>query len=313
MKLVKFYLNDTSYFSTDEKIIHSDTLFSAVVNNYSMLYDNIEEFIHDLKISSLFFGFEIENKNIYTFPKPIMIINSDISKRKEIKGVKFVSKCVLEDILNNYEDEFNLSFFDKYLSIEGIYISKEELLLNEVDKKDLSLKVFDFTEIPKNTINRFDSRSEGIFYEKCLEIKQSPKVKPFMFFLIDNEITTELKATLNLLCEEGIGANRTIGNGIFKNYEIIDFSFNIKSQKAINLSLIYPSLNEVDKAEKYELTERGGFIFYEKGLTKRKKSIRMIKEGSIFSSLINGENILNQLEDKKIYHYGKAFLIGGNK
>lgn len=49
-------------------LIHSDTLFSAIVNCYVKLFgeSNIDDFINRLIISSVFYGIRVRGKDIFS-------------------------------------------------------------------------------------------------------------------------------------------------------------------------------------------------------------------------------------------------------
>lgn len=80
----------------------------------------------------------------------------------------------------------------------------------------------------------------------------------------------------------------------------------------MSISSVYPGLNEVDKLVYYELTERSGYIYSQYGRPLRKKRVRLLKEGSIFSGQISGALIdirPARFQQHKVYLSGKAFLI----
>jgi CRISPR-associated protein Csm4 len=318
MKAVKLKLPEIAKFSISDDIIHSDTLFSAIVNCYVMLFgdeeENLKKFIEQIKISSIFLGLDIKgnnsNKTIYFLPKPILNyeIISEKEKRKltkKWKKVKYISLKLLEKM----EDKVNL---DSILVNGNFAILKEED--NSFNFEDL--KFIKRSSEPKNKINRFNNKSEAIFFKDITEYlcvnENSFEIKPFMYFYVENEISKELKATIKLMCEEGIGADRTTGKGIFIELEKIDKIDigNIKNR--INLSLIYPKIEDVEGIGTYKLLKRGGFIYKNGGTGTRKDVIRMFEEGSVWNRKVEGCNKETIFNENTIYHYGKAFLIGGD-
>ncbi len=150
-----------------DTIIHSDTLFGAICNNYRKLYgkEKLENFIENIKkerkirFSSCFHALDTckikdgkeECKNsIYFFPKPRKKLNlndeSEENKEKNpksLKKIEFVSKGVIEKIQNNEEIEFNddLIIDEQYLICKKDY---EKLgltpYLNDNDEKKKRLK-----------------------------------------------------------------------------------------------------------------------------------------------------------------------------
>ena len=80
----------------------------------------------------------------------------------------------------------------------------------------------------------------------------------------------------------------------------------------MSISLIFPKKEEVCQLESYSLIERKGFIYSEDGKSLRRKSVRMLKEGSVFNREIVGEivNVTPSIfKEHKVYRNGSAFLI----
>ncbi|PKP59386.1 MAG: hypothetical protein CVT89_01365 [Candidatus Altiarchaeales archaeon HGW-Altiarchaeales-2] len=110
MKLIKLKPKNNAKYHFGESgldessvIFHSDSLFSAIINNYVKLYGDSKEDIEKLKsvkISSLFPAYG----NILFIPKPFtkLNFNTDAQKRvdekpKQIKKVEFISLNALEN------------------------------------------------------------------------------------------------------------------------------------------------------------------------------------------------------------------------
>lgn len=79
----------------------------------------------------------------------------------------------------------------------------------------------------------------------------------------------------------------------------------------MNLSMVFPKRDDLDKINKYSLENRNGFIFSKKSTNIKKPTIRMIKEGSIFSNIIEGDILSFEVNSiaHNIYVYGRAFLL----
>lgn len=276
--------------ATLDRSIHSDTLFSALVNQFVLLYgsekvtDFIAEFVEQkIAISSVFYGLETQKQDVLFFPKPILPYTSE-GKEKTIKKVKFVSQKLLKNILEQYAQNESVNTqnwqivgefaYEKGEGLEGLF---EENFLRESNEVRVQ-------------IDRMTGGSaEGQLYAPTfLQINTTENLRPFMFFLAESEhsaFETELKACVRLLCDEGIGGERSNGNGLFEKVQITDFQPFIPNQNKgfYTLSLLSPQKNEVAHLETYELVLRGGgWQGFEK------KYLRMASEGAILHQKIKG-------------------------
>ncbi len=322
MKIIKLNLPKNNKFSITEPIIYSDTLFSAIVNCYVKLYgdENIKEFIEKLNISSVFMGLETEKENVYILPKPYIQPNflkkENIEREqiKEWKKVKYLSKSIFESLINNREFEY-----EKW---SGIAFTKEEYnqLIESSKKEEKEFEKLNFivkyTET-KNALNRYTGASEYLFEKDVLEFQQIEGIKPFLYFFIEN-LDTEIEASIKLMVDEGLGAERSTGKGFLDRSEKKDLDLENNKNNWINLSLVMPKdMEEVQKVDTYSFITRGGYVFFGYGTGWRKKRVRMFNIGSTFKEKIEGTNIENNIKldgikGKTVYHYGKAFLIGGD-
>jgi CRISPR type III-A-associated RAMP protein Csm4 len=121
----------------------------------------------------------------------------------------------------------------------------------------------------------------------------------FLVGFANNKIRKQVFAALKVLGENGIGTDRTVGNGLFsfnKDEDVSDFNLNITSQSGfyMPLGLYLPTQVEMDsmnlRKSSWNLLKRGGYMGGSseddfKHLLK--KSIYMFGEGSVFSTLIN--------------------------
>jgi len=117
------------------------------------------------------------------------------------------------------------------------------------------------------------------------------------------------------MADEGLGGKRSQGMGYFEELledELPDELFSGEGMYYMNLSTVYPGLEELDDLEYYELVERSGYIYSKFGRPYRKKRVRLLKEGSIFSRKIEGRIIdirPEVFDEHSVYLNGKAFLI----
>jgi len=330
MKIVKLYPKENSkyhfgeYGLEDSSIVfHSDSLFSAILNNYAKLYGNIDDDIENIKISSLFLAYKVDEKNnIFFLPKPLPKLNfnesgqkeADKKKRKNIRKIEFISLSVL---LNH--NKRNVDFLEDLVIDEKFLITKEE-------KKEIKEKKFVFRineeKVSIDRLKDFAMEEEGkgqLFNVEYIKLSENV----YFYFLIDDsklkkDSIKKLLAAIRLMQDEGIGGKKTSGAGFFEEVKIEDTNIfdklNSNSSKVMSISLTIPqNQEEFNECEAYNIIERRGYIYnvtLPDKTTKRKKSVRMLSEGSIFSREIEGKTE-NVSPDKynKVYRFGKFFGI----
>jgi len=294
-------------------ILHSDTIFNALVNSWAYLFgkEETEELLERILKENLFLissGFPFSKDNYY-FPSvkwPFPVSESFREKHsKTLKSLKFVSKELFEKWINGQVwEEQNLG---EKLKIDFI---KEEL-------------------IPKNQISRIKNQSQIIYHLGVIKFKE----KTGIWFVIEEKKQGVIKdyiiPALIFLQDKGIGGKRTWGLGKFKfEEEELEIKTPQNSEKFVSLSSIFPAKEDLFSFKKnnwfnWYLIQRGGYPVYSpflKGFSLRKPLIKMIGEGSV-APKISGE-ILKIPENEEIlkkinfphfvYHYGKAFLIKAN-
>ncbi len=317
--------------------IYSDTLFSALINVYNKIYDDCESIIElfntgHFKISSAFLVLEniVQKKYIYFIPKPLIEFDSilDSKNSKEFKKTKYISLEVYNLICKNISVKngiisTNLNFNDKsqFSIIDDMYC----ILKNEIDCNLSGYKPIANVTLPKVFVNT-EQTTDKFYHETNILLNTyynngEPLIIPHFYFLmycdeLDTEIYKKIISALRVLCDEGIGGERSTGKGGFKGIEIIDFEMNIiKSDYFMSLSLINPlDQSEFNKCVFYDLIKRGGGSLGQEGNPDyHRKQVTMISEGSIINGNINGR--LTDISPNKnpfthkIYKNGKSFLI----
>jgi len=296
------------WYEDSEIFIHSDTLFSALCNNYLLLYGKneltklLEQFLTQqppFLISSIF---PIWN-DIYYFPVSLISIAHTLSKK--IKKIKFVSVNLLNELLQGK------TFEDSHYNQETIpLISEKEILYP-----------WKVESVPRIGLNRLSNHpGENYFHFGQVFYQKDSN----LFFLIDIKnanIEKKLKSAIYLLVDEGIGGDRTCGKGFFYKPEFKEISFDpINSSNAFySLSLYYPTESEAQEIDfgksYYNLLERKGYIFSLGGKSIRRRSIRTFIEGSVFfSNKILSGKLVDVTPDTyrnkhNVYRYGFAFFL----
>ncbi|SHK20862.1 CRISPR-associated protein Csm4 [Anaerobranca californiensis DSM 14826] len=332
-ELTKFHLGDSNrklkdYFSSDQ-------LFSALYNCGMLLFNKDDSFFKELKettFTSLFPGISIkfneEVKDIIFLPKPLCAMEigdknvSRLVNHKKFKKIKFISFDLYKEMQKMWDDKEKEIKLDlsKVVIVGGTYACTLEELQHLQEKIDFNnVKLFKTRVVPKVVISRLNDTSDNFYFQDELEVNyykaRDVIIRPFFYFLCKEEVSSKFKGVVRLLADEGIGGKRSLSNGIFEEVLEGDFEeeiFNHSSGYYMNLSSIYPKKEEVVNLDCYELEERNGYIYSGRTTGIRKKTVRLIKEGSIFKDVISGR-LMEMKEDvfkeHCIYLYGKGFLI----
>jgi CRISPR type III-A-associated RAMP protein Csm4 len=150
----------------------------------------------------------------------------------------------------------------------------------------------------------------------------------FLAHFNDNTIRQQVLHVLTILGTQGIGTDRTVGNGLFNFDAAIHVTpFDLPGRKGgqlhMNLGLYLPSLEELAMVNMdlsyWQLVKRGGYMggsSYEKFLSLRKNNIYFFGEGSVFRTdaiphgrYINLKPDFNDNDLHSVYRCGQALFI----
>lgn len=312
---------DTSLDATSE-YIHSDTLFSAIINILAKIYpEKVADFIEhfeqsNLKISSGFYCMELGKATIYFLPKPIQTVLPKSSDKnpnhKALKKIQFVSLGVWKEGItpNKWESEC-------FILQEKFVLSKKEVAEGIVPNPE-KIKIYKVHSLPKVAVHKA-TQEDSLFYQTNIQMASntalSSEIKNHFYFLLDSKNLSEddeklLWTCLHLLAEEGIGGERSTGCGHFVGVEYKDFE-NINfdtAHKYCSLSLTIPKdETELQNFEFYQVFTRGGRRT-EKGQLKR---IKTIAEGAIQKNELVGNivDISPENSDKVFLRNGMNFSL----
>ncbi|MFA4907405.1 MAG: type III-A CRISPR-associated RAMP protein Csm4 [archaeon] len=307
------------HYESCEGFIHSDTLFSALINAWQLLYpDDLKTFFPEEAPDSVQFpffrissAFPFAGRDIF-FPKPYIApqfreSESKPGDAKRFKRLVWIAKPYFEHWLNR--EEFNID--EKCLSPD-----KHFLFSTQVDEnKSNPLAVQDSPRIVKD---RATEQTEIFYYSRLFFAADAG-----LFFLAtfpDKDWKLKFITALNLLGDEGIGGDRSVGHGLFEVAETME-NFEIRvpanANHFLTLTLYHPRADErlnLLTRSSYDLTVRSGWVYSGRGLSLRRNAVRMFTEGSVFSG--NGENsgdvvkVLEKMPEFKLNHavfrYGQA-------
>lgn len=319
-------------------IIHSDTLFSAIINMHSQVYENtdqlIELFDNDvIKISSAFpllADTDFKNKIMF-LPKPELDYRYSDNFKTE-KKIKFISFKVLEDIIAKKNNTFSFADKTKYLILNESFVCR----IDELNSSNLAREIHPFisTDISAKTKVHSSTQEDSFYHETNIQLlpiklKDQSVIYPHFYFLLegslDNKNLEEIFTCLRLLSEEGIGGERSAGKGHFNEIIINEIELPNMSELTnyFTVSLTNPNnQQEFNSFLRYEIITRGGgavnldddsenYDFDTKPY--RKKQVRMIAEGAFVNGNIKGRLVdispdINTYSHK-IFRNGKCFLL----
>lgn len=335
MQVYKFRLKFTSplhisargvQFEQVSQIIHSDTLFGAVVNIWNLLYpEDVDKLFKQTDkgppflLSSAFPYF-----NDWEFyPRPLSFglpvsseqeINPDLGKR--FKRVQFLESQVLFNILKGRE----LPLFNPDHTLGD---GKFWLVSKPMNEDHYILRQ---EEISRAVIDRY-SNSTNLYFVSELYFEEGGG----LFFLVhfrQADWQDKFSAVLRLLGDEGLGLDRSSGKGLFELLEPVstfDLPQPSKPSRFLTLSLFHPTEIEIGPAllEKasYELVHRSGWITTSGRATPyRRQTLTMFAEGSVFTGapdkmygdmpLALKESFIASDLQHQVYRYGYAFPVG---
>jgi len=347
MNIVRFFMEDKRRFhigdsSGDIKdIFSSGQLFSAVINSARLLYGKsaaeamIVRFLSgDVLFSSMFLGLRVTDekneKTIHLLPKPTApiidtgAIKKEIINRKKKKKIKLLSGQLLQKLGNYWKEDagqFECDLLESTLLIgNSIGVDPAELSGFNIDQERLeSLQFLKTDSKPHNVISRRTGASDNIFYidSLILEKKETDNVcfEPFMYFIVEGDFTKELKASIRLMADEGIGGKRSIGMGYFDSIEFEEGADSKTERDAycLSLSTLLPEKGELDQLISYELEKASGFVHSGRGLSIRKKGYRLLSEGAITKGKLKGQVVdvtPEHFNQHPVYLNGKGVQIG---
>jgi CRISPR-associated protein Csm4 len=298
---LKFYSSfhldsETAVDGLSEIFIKSDTLFSAICSAANKFYGNeiVEEFLFpgNVIVSSAFPFYKEE----LFFPKPMSYFPEieDYEIIKEFKKIKFISQNYLNFIAQG--NKIETSLLRKDFILNGCWMSKR------VGNSDLIFKTY---ESPHIVLDRISNATQ-IFYKTEVYFSTQPQAGLYFIADVKDELVTKFETVLRFLGDEGIGADRTIGKGLFAVEEIRNFS--LPTCEGTNfyylLSMYSPNETEFNsilpKESFYDFEIRKGWITNN---TLRRKALRMFREGSVIkvNSNIPLKGMIHKVLDRNEY------------
>lgn len=273
---------NTALADTDE-FLHSDVLFSALVNNLAQVKDKafVDEFVacferRGIKISSGFYCIKEGDNYEYLLPKPVTATNfiKEYSKIKAVKKIQFIPTALWEVSPENW---FN-----------GSCIETKRALLPKKNGLERIENLYTKEIVPNLVKHKPDDNAKGPF---SIAVIQIPKINNgisihFYFLYEINDSVPEntksaFKYAVDMIAFNGLGGERSSGCGFVErvNWDGPEFPIpHLSTGFTTNLGLLMPDKNEFDNCLFYKLITRGGRKSKE---IEQLKRVRMISEGAI--------------------------------
>ncbi|MXV77061.1 type III-A CRISPR-associated RAMP protein Csm4 [Candidatus Poribacteria bacterium] len=319
-----------------ETYISADTLFSAICQTWSTFYDSesLTEFLKRYVEDSETLPFMLTSAfpyadNVYFFPKPLTFRGdedtSDDSK-KNIKKVRFISESVFRRIISNESSDFDKG---SLISGQNVWVSADEkeqlknvLITAEERKhlkqvKDENLYIMTTSNRPRVTIGAQNAGSE-IWHVQTVQFNTNCGL--WFAAKFDSDATKQkVETLLRVLGDNGIGGERNAGYGQFKFTPAeLDIPTAEDCNQFVTLSPIRPKTPE--QLERlligniaYNLNAKTGWVGAP-GTHKRRKTVHMFSEGSVFNTSDVSIGSLVDLTPENyphpVYRYGYAWQIG---
>lgn len=299
------------------RIIHSDTLFSALVNVSALLFGNrgpsaLIQAAQDgsFRLSSAFPCIKIlrnsDSAVLYFLPRPRIpfaksLRDAEPLSKKELKRMRFISHTLFQKLLTDTVAEGEKPLAVTNLAeakplFTGFYLLQDEPLAGRSSTGSAS--PFATIVSPKVTLDRLTSASE--FWDQTdlllteMGLRDGVRIVPGFFFMMNkvvDDLRNLLEGSLCLLLDEGIGGKRSSGRGLFASFERSRISFDLpeNGRFTVNLSTLLPERDETNRLIAYDFIKRGGYVYSGAGTTLQKPVVRMLSEGSVHSGVPRGQ------------------------
>lgn len=212
--------------------IRAYTLFGAICWSYRLMGWDVEELCK---------RFENNPPFLISSPFPIVAVEVEGEKRNKVKELPLLPKPILP-IANSFRREDNLCLKVNRKPVKKAEYITPEALKKLIESKELEERTFyksDF-EMPEESKAKFIALKEEKIGRVLFKTKGSMSVRnmlnretmkseqlltenfyyyPDMYFLIkylDKEIESQIKACIELIEDNGLGANKNIGWGSVK-------------------------------------------------------------------------------------------------
>ena len=274
-------------------LVHSDAIHAALVSTAALTDSAFIEVLLDARLSSLFPFWN----NVFFYPKPFLAPPESpgsgattTADRKRWKSIRLVSPGLL----------------DAWIRGDGATVRSAELigssaamLESETEGRVPPQRLVYEDLLPGVAVDRI-SQSTTPYTRRLIRLNRDAECGAYFLIDLPGAEAGRLKELVEMLGEQGLGGERSLGYGGFTVERVEPFAFPGMTQgrragAAISLGLYLPTQTEVEAGvlngpAAYDCTMRGGWLSDIAGTSFKKMSVRMCVEGSVFplAGAING-------------------------
>lgn len=340
--------------------IPSDTLFGALVSQWQRNGGDVDAFMQPFVSQPAQPPFLLTSAfpfagDVHFFPAPVnlgdFLSSSAVQNGKELKRIRYLSESLLKKLSdgNSLVNDLN-TIAENGEPPQGVALQEGVLRLSKAEMDTLPNwgiypqrriqalhhhKLWDATRTPRVTIDRVNNAST-IFHAGRTTFAEESGLW-FGVQWLEPEATIGTSGTryrdvfnslLTQLGESGIGGERSTGYGAFIAKPMSD-ELSLKDvapgQHCLLLSRYHPQASELPETLRrdktaYTLVQVGGWIDTRNGPAQRRKSLRLVSEGSIvcptglpFGDVVDVRPTYNNSDgdlSHPVYRYGLALGVG---
>jgi CRISPR-associated protein Csm4 len=313
-------LDENTSLSDTTEIIHSDTLWSALICTSAKIYGKnwtdalVDALANDTKIalSSVYFCLKnAAEQCLYFLPKPLhynLVATNDFKKTRK---TAFISKRIWEE--GWLPDDKNWK--DNTVALQGgkflVHLEEWKAFASYNYKWD-EIGIYEVVSFPKVAVHK-ESKEDSFFYQTCLQLCENEAFDIHLYSLLNIPDSfvykNELLKIITFLTYEGIGGERSTGCGNITEVAIND-GFELQNMlqhsKYALLSLAIPA-DAIDLArfDYYKTLTRGGRKTESDGWLYR---VSTIAEGALLHEIPHGK-IVKLHTTADYLRFGKPFYL----
>ena len=300
--------------------VRSDTLWGAIIQQWMLLYNDDPEGLcldTPYTVSSCF---PLIN-GVPFYPLPFGTLDRLVREAgqaekpeisvKDLKKICFAAEPLFRKIIQGATLRF------EQLGLGTVFPFEE----NRQETMRESKPVYNIMQRPRLRTDQLSGGgTEGAFFYCSDQFFNQDNGLFFLATFRDDETKKRFEAALRLLGDTGLGADRSIGRGLFAfETKECEASYNPASESYLLLSLYHPNREEVIQGileapgTAYSLTRRSGHAASPAVSQFRRYDLWMLEEGSIFRAKPDGDVVRvlerSELVPHNVYRCGRAFSI----
>ena len=315
-------------FQNEVLSLPSDTLKAAIISGLAKIdLDNVPLLNEDLIVSSAYLFYN----DRYFFPKPMALLpvqdNFEIGMAKKIKKIAYVDLPLFEKTIN--QTQFEIS--DNNLLHGGKFLVADS---SKYPEKLYAAQTEERVQIGNINLFKSDDKPAPFYVSRTYFYQPEKKAednsgtfdnKAGLYFIYQTQHKDLLQKALEFLQDEGLGADKNVGNGRFTvAFDSLKLNIPDDANKQIILSKYVPEQTNVQNGlldnAYYLLDKRNGYIAgsgNEAYAHWQKRSVFMLREASVFDKKfeLKGKNVILSTEkaekvlNHKVYRDGRPVSI----